>query len=319
MKAKGTKKIGVLAGGTSSEREISLESGKAVYKALKDAGFNVLFLDIRDDAERILKTSKINVAFIALHGRFGEDGTVQAILEKLSIPYTGSDPRSSRLAMDKILSKKLFIKHKLPVPDYITLDEKQVLPTQMHKQLGMPLVFKPHNEGSSIGLSVVRRKTDIAKALKLALQYSNKIIVEKFIKGREVTVGIFDDKPLPVIEILPEHGLYDYSAKYIDKKTSYEIPAKIDKKSYDRAQRLATSAHNACGCKDFSRVDMRMSESGNLYVLEVNTIPGLTERSLLPKAARAAGIDFKQLCIRLVNRALDRKGERHGRIKKEKR
>ncbi|MCK4463974.1 MAG: D-alanine--D-alanine ligase [Candidatus Omnitrophica bacterium] len=309
-------RIGVLAGGPSSERDISLKSGTAVYNALKNSGFDVQFIDIKGAPQRILERSNIDIAFIALHGGFGEDGTIQGILEKLDTPYTGSGPRSSRLALDKIGSRKIFIKNAIPTPEYLAINKRMAF-RDLHEKFGLPLVVKPQKEGSSIGLSVVRRNSEVKGALDLAFRYSNNILIEKFIKGRELTVGILNKEALPVIEILSKKHIYDYGAKYLDKKTEYIVPARIENKIYRKAQDLGIRAHRALGCRDFSRVDMKMDKNGNIFVLEVNTIPGLTERSLLPKAAQAADIGFGELCVRLLELALCKKGVRYGDYKKE--
>ncbi len=299
-------KIGVLAGGPSSERDISLESGTAVYNALKNSGFDARFIDIKGAHGRILERSNIDIAFIALHGGFGEDGTIQGILEKLDISYTGSGPRSSRLALDKIGSRKVFIKNAIPTPEYLAINKGTAF-RDLHKKFKLPLVVKPQKEGSSIGLSVVRRNAEVKGALDLAFRYNSNILIEKFIKGRELTVGILNKEALPVIEILSKKHVYDYGAKYIDKETEYIVPARIESEIYRKAQDLGVRAHRALGCRDFSRVDMRMDKDGNIFVLEVNTIPGLTQRSLLPKAAEAAGIGFGELCVRLLELALHKK------------
>jgi len=312
-------KVGVLAGGISAERAISLKSGLSVYNALKDAGIDVIFLDIKRDPAKIIKKSGIKVAFIALHGRFGEDGSCQRMLEGLGIPYTGSGPKSSMLAMDKILSKEIFMKNNILIPDYTEVTKESMSKKSLYEKFGLPVIFKPHNEGSSVGLCLARRRQDILKSMKTAFKYSDRILAEKFVDGREITVGILAERALPVVEVIPLHNIYDFGAKYTDKKTSYIVPAKMSKKLYRKAGRLAIIAHKALGCKDFSRVDMKMTPNGDFYILEINTIPGLTERSLLPKAALAAGITFKDLCVKLLNLALKRKGEKYVRIKKKER
>jgi D-alanine-D-alanine ligase len=299
-------RIAVLAGGSSSERDISIKSGRAVYEALKEEGKDVIWLELTElDAEITIRKVSFNVAFLALHGRFGEDGTIQKILKRMSIPYTGSGVIASRLALDKIASRRIFKKHNIPVPEYTFIDKtskKPVLPLAYNKKF--PLVVKPQSEGSSIGLSIVRNKKGFRSACETAFKYSDKIIVEKFIKGREITVGILDKKALPVVEVVPKRVFYDFFAKYKDSNTKYVVPARIPRRSYTEAQALGLAAHNALGCKDFSRVDMRLGEDGRVYILEVNTIPGLTARSLFPKAAGAIGITFNKLCLRLLKLAI---------------
>jgi len=298
-------KIGVLAGGDSKEREISLKSGTAVYNALKEKGCDVKLIDMVSDDDAILDTLDVHVAFVALHGGFGENGTVQGKLEKRKIPYTGSDQRSSSIAMNKITSRQLFQNGEIPVPKYYLV--KKDCHFGRLKGFGVPVVVKPITEGSSIGLSVVRNIDAFPQALEEAFRYGDTVIVEKYIDGKELTVGIFEDKALPVIEIVSKDNVYNYSAKYMDSETEYIVPAKIDDKTKDKACELALKAHKILGCRDFSRVDMRMDNKGVIYVLEINTVPGLTERSLLPKAANAIGIGFGDLCLKLVDLAAKRK------------
>jgi len=320
-----SKRIGVLAGGPSNEREISLRSGQAVFKALTEEGFDAIFLDVYDDICDIIKKNKIDIAFIALHGRFGEDGTVQRALERRGIPYTGSGVEASKLALDKIASKEAFIKAGIPVPGYVAIERSSSLrgakrrsnpkneiasPSARNdgccvykkglEQLKLPVVVKPQFEGSSIGLSVVRDKEGIDKALKTAFAYGDKALIEECINGRELTVGILEDRPLPVIEIVTRNSVYDYDAKYKDPETNYLVPAPIEKGAYKEAQSLGIKAHRVLGCRSFSRVDMMMDTLGKIFVLEVNTIPGMTERSLLPKAAAEEGLNFNRLCVKLI-------------------
>ncbi|MFA6609873.1 MAG: D-alanine--D-alanine ligase, partial [Candidatus Omnitrophota bacterium] len=290
-------RIGVLAGGPSSERDISLRSGKAVFKALGDEKLDVIFLDVYDDIYDIIKKNKIDVAFIALHGKFGEDGTVQDMLEKAGIPYTGSGVEASRLALDKIASKEAFMRAGISVPEYAVYEKDSPIASGMNK-LGWPIVVKPQFEGSSIGLSVVKDKDMLGPALDKAFSCGDKVLLEEYITGRELTVGILGDKPLPVIEIVTRNKVYDNDAKYKDPETKYLVPAPIERSVYKRVQDVGAMAHKALGCKFFSRVDVMADDSGNTYVLEVNTIPGMTERSLLPKAAQATGISFTGLCLK---------------------
>lgn len=298
-------RVGVLAGGPSSEREISLRSGRAVYNALVQAGVDAILLDVGSDMAETIRASGVDVAFIALHGRFGEDGTVQRLLEDMRVPYTGSGAESSSIAIDKIASKEVFIRAGLPVPKYIALGRGRSALGDT-AALGLPIVVKPYLEGSSIGLSVVRRREDLPAALETAFAHGAKVLIEEYIDGRELTVGVLDDAPLPVIEIVPKEKVYDYKAKYSDPDTQYLVPAPLDEATSRRAQELGVRAHRALGCRCFSRVDMMLDRSGGLYILEANTIPGMTERSLLPKAAKAAGLDFEKLCIKLVEDALER-------------
>ena len=298
-------RVGVLAGGPSNEREISLKSGRAVYDTLIQNDIDAIFLDACGDICDIIRKNNIDVAFIALHGRFGEDGTVQRILEEANIPYTGSDPDASRIALDKIASKAIFKKNSIPTPKYIIFEHKK-FDIKDASALGLPLVVKPQFEGSSIGLSVVKEKRGLVKAIDKAFEYGPKILLEEYIEGRELTVGILDEEPLPIIEIIPKNHVYDYKAKYSDPETQYLVPAPITDDAAERTKKLALQAHHCLGCRSFSRVDMMMDKTGNIFVLEVNTIPGMTERSLLPKAARAIGLNFGELCIKLVDDAVSK-------------
>ncbi|MDD5044746.1 MAG: D-alanine--D-alanine ligase [Candidatus Omnitrophica bacterium] len=304
-------KIGVLLGGPSAEREISLKSGRAVYKALSDAGYDVVLIDIVDDDIKsnaiLLKESAIDVAFIALHGHFGEDGPMQSILEELDIPYTGSGPMASKLAMDKIASRKIFKSRGLSVPKCLEVDDKAY---RMDDALSLPVVVKPATNGSSIGLSIVENKNDFAKALETALSLDSRAIVEEYIKGREFTVGILNEKALPVIEVKPHNKFFDFEAKYKSGMTDYIVPAQIDERLSERAKEVGLAAHRALGCRGFSRVDMILGSDDNFYVLELNSIPGLTETSLLPKAARCVGIDFLKLCLILIEGAYEKNKDR---------
>jgi len=296
-------KIGVLAGGPSNEREISLRSGRAVHAGLVQKGLDAVLLDVRDDIYDVLERNSIDMAFIALHGRFGEDGTVQKILEDMKIPYTGSGPEASKAALDKVLTKAVFESSGIPTPRYRIL-EKGVSGIEDCCDLGFPMVVKPHLEGSSIGLSMVDDRAGFSGAVDKAFEYGEFALVEEYINGRELTVGILDDEPLPVIEIVTKDNIYDYKAKYADPETRYLVPAPVDEDTAGKAQALAKRSHLALGCRCFSRVDMMMDSSSRLFVLEANTIPGMTERSLLPKAAQAIGLSFGDLCIKLIENAL---------------
>lgn len=296
-------RIGILAGGPSNEREISLKSGRAVHDALTEKGFDAILLDVKDDIYDIISRSAIDMAFIALHGRFGEDGTVQRILEEARIPYTGSGVEASRLALDKIASKEIFLKECIPVPEYTVLEKSGRRPARC-RDLDWPVVVKPQFEGSSIGLSIAEDERSFFKALENAFSYGDRVLVEERIKGRELTVGILGQASLPVVEIVTRQGFYDYEAKYKDPVTKYLVPAPIDKGIAERAGELGLKSHRSLGCRSFSRVDMMLDHSGKIFVLEVNTIPGMTARSLLPKAAAEAGIGFTDLCVRILEDAM---------------
>jgi D-alanine-D-alanine ligase len=296
-------RIGVLSGGPSSEREISLRSGRAVHKALTESGLDAVFIDVKDDIHDIIGKAGIDVAFIALHGAFGEDGTVQRILAEAGIPYTGSGPEASRAALDKIASKEIFAKRGIPTPRYAVFEKEARMPGDTAR-VKLPAVVKPQFEGSSIGLSIVKDMKHLEDALQEAFRYGEKALAEEYIVGRELTVGILNDEPLPVIEIVAKNRVYDYEAKYTDPETKYLVPAPVEKGTYILAQRLGKLSHTALGCESFSRVDMMADKDGKVFVLEVNTIPGMTERSLLPKAAHASGINFAKLCIMLLENAV---------------
>lgn len=306
---KGLGRIGVLMGGPSTEREISLKSGQAVLEVLKESGLDAVAVDITtDNIEEdigLIKSQHIDCAFIALHGRFGEDGQVQKILEILKIPYTGSGVQASRLAMDKIASLEIFERNGLKIPDYEVVEKNTNW--SLHKELGLPLVIKPATHGSSIGLSIVNKKEDLERAVNFAFSFDKRVIIEEYIKGRELTVGILDDKALPAIEIIPKKTFFDYEAKYKAGMTDYIVPAKLPKVISKKIQNVALLAHKVLGCFGCSRADIILNEGNIPYILEINTIPGFTSTSLLPKAAKAAGIDFKVLCIKLIKLAYEKK------------
>lgn len=297
-------------GGPSTEREISLKSGTAVYACLKDLALDVVPVDIKtDNAEenrRLIDSSGIDCAFVALHGKFGEDGGIQRILDEMGIVYTGSDAAASMLAMDKVASRRVFEKAGLHVPRYKLLHTGEKLPEQeCTAHCGIfPVVVKPASQGSSIGLSIVDQPGGVARALEEAFRFDDRVLIEEYIAGREVTVGILDDYPLPVIEIIPKNKFFDFEAKYHKGFTEYVVPARMEVPLAKNCQNAAVTAHKALGCFGCSRVDLIIAQDGRSYVLEVNTIPGLTETSLLPKAAQAVGIDFSLLCLRLLGMAI---------------
>lgn len=299
-------RIGVLLGGPSSEREISIKSGTAAYDALLSLGLDVVCIDPKNvtSVKEDILSARINVAFIALHGRFGEDGAMQAILEEMGIPYTGSGPEASRLALNKILSRGIFQDNDIPVPGYRVWRRPSGVKSVL-KDVSFPFVVKPANEGSSIGLSIVETKEEAIPAINTAFSYDDEILIEEYIPGEDITVGILDDEPLPVVHIKPKAKFYSFHAKYTQGMSEYVVPARFSGDIIDQAQRLGSLAHHILGCRAFSRVDMLLDKrDNNVVVLEVNTIPGLTSSSLLPKAAAAAGIDFPQMCLRMVESAL---------------
>lgn len=299
-------KIGVLMGGPSAEREISFCSGKAISDALKQSGYNVIDIGEEGLIEDQIVKNDIDIAFIALHGRYGEDGTIQRFLEDRQILYTGSDSRSSAKALDKIISKEIFVSNNIPTEDYFVCENPVNINDVLNlikKRFLFPVVVKPSLEGSSIGLSVVLEETDFEKALEAAFQCCSRVVVEKYIAGKEITVGILGNEPLPVVEIVPKTGFYDFHAKYTGGITEYIVPAQLEENVYKKVQQIAIAAHTVLGCRDLSRVDMRVDTEGEPWVLEVNTIPGFTPTSLLPKAAKAVGITFKDLCRKILEMA----------------
>ncbi len=307
------KRVGVLMGGPSDEKIISIKSGMAVCRALESKGIDVVPIKLRDTStmngyrEQVIKeirSSDIDVAFVALHGRFGEDGEIQEVLEYMKMPYTGSKVMASRFGMDKISSRAIFESKRIPVPRSIIINKADLdkhHDVQVYfKELGLPLVVKPSCEGSSIGLSIVDSGADFHAAASSAFRYSDRAIVEEYVRGREITVGILEEKALPIVEIVPKKRFFDFEAKYNKLLTEYKVPADIPEKKYRECQAIGLEAHQALDARFFSRVDMILSEKGTPVVLEVNTIPGLTETSLLPKAALAAGIDFKNLVLKIL-------------------
>lgn len=305
-------RVGILMGGPSSEREISLKSGRAVYQALKQSNIDVRAIEIKTDNKeeniKLIKLHKIDCAFLALHGRFGEDGQIQKILEEIKIPYTGSGVLASRLAMDKIASHSIFNTYGLRVPRFKTLEKTSYNAThRLRRNLSLPLVIKPASQGSSIGLSIVNSYKNFKAALDHAFCFDQRVIIEQYIEGRELTVGILDECALPIIEIIPKKTFFDYDAKYKPGMTEYIVPAKLDKGTARDIKAAALSAHRLLGCSGCSRVDMILNKHKLPYILEVNSIPGLTETSLLPKAAKSAGIKFNELCLKLIRLAYEKK------------
>lgn len=288
-------KVAVLKGGPSSEREVSLNSGAAVAHGLREAGYTVTEIDVQ--TRQLDLPADIEAAFIALHGEFGEDGQVQTLLEERHIPYTGSNPDASRASFDKRLSKALFVKNGIPTAAYETLG------AQGRRTLPLPVVIKPPCQGSTIGIHRVATETEWAPAFADALRYDSEAIVEDFIPGRELTCGIVGTQTLPVTEILAPDGWYDFAAKYQEGQSRHLCPAPIDEATTRRCQELARRVFDTLGCRGLGRVDFRLTDAGELVVLELNNIPGFTKTSLLPEAARAAGIGFSTLCARIMEQA----------------
>jgi len=286
------KKIGVLMGGISAEREVSLRSGAAIFKALQGLGYNAVAIDVGHDLCEVLQREKIAVAFLALHGGYGENGSIQGMLEVLGIPFTGSGVLASALAMDKEASKKIFLYHKIIVPSFVVLN-KEYKPDSI--AFALPWVVKPSAEGSSIGVSIVKEKEQLHEALEKAYSHGERVIVEEFIDGKEIHIGILNEKALGGVEVRPSLEFYNYEAKYTAGLTQYILPPETDETTYERAKNTALSAHTALGCKGATRVDLMLDSKGVPHVLEVNTIPGMTETSLLPKIAGLAGLSFPGL------------------------
>ncbi len=307
-----SRKIGVLLGGVSSEREVSLRTGEAVLKALRERGHDAIPIYVDGDIDVALRQEQIDVAFIALHGRLGEDGCVQGLLELLGIPYTGSDVMASALAMHKGKAKELFRLHNLPTPAYYTLtaDDLGDLPGA-HGDFGFPCVVKPIREGSSVCVAICQSLEELAPAVERALCFDHEVLVERFIAGREVSVAVLDNRALGACEIAPREGFYDYQNKYTKGATDYFVPPRLSPERYRGVLAQAQRAHKAHRCAGASRVDMIVSDSGNEFILEVNTVPGLTPTSLLPKIADAAGISFGELCeMMLAGASLTSRRER---------
>jgi len=305
-------KVAVLMGGIGEERDISIQSGNCITQSLKEAGLNVVAADIRPDNMDILKESDIDVFFIALHGRFGEDGQLQQILEDKSLVYTGSGPEASRLAFDKLASKECFAKTGVTTPKVIKFDvrteakelEKQLL------QLGERYVVKPIRQGSTIGVTIVDEPGSAIAAAQECLSNFGDCMIEEFIPGKEITLGILENRALPIIEVKSKTGFYDYQAKYIDEQTDYLFDTIKDQLLTEKISSVALKCFKAIGCRHFARVDFRLSNEEKVYALEVNTIPGFTSHSLLPMAAAKIGLSMSDLCIRIIEAALENENNR---------
>jgi D-alanine-D-alanine ligase len=294
-----SRKIGVLLGGLSSERDVSLRTGEAVIAALRGRGHAVVPIYVDRDVDVALRQEQIGVAFIALHGRWGEDGCVQGLLEMLGVPYTGSDVMASALAMHKAKAKELFRLHNVATPAYYTLAARELEVRELaavHGDFGFPCVVKPVREGSSVGVAICETLDELGPAVERARRFDDEILVERFIAGREVSVAILEDRALGAVEIAPRDGFYDYANKYTQGATDYYVPPRVSPERYRGILAQALRAHTALGCRGATRVDMMVSDAGNELVLEVNTLPGLTPTSLLPRIADAAGIAFGELC-----------------------
>ncbi|NNK84298.1 MAG: D-alanine--D-alanine ligase [Desulfobacterales bacterium] len=305
--------VALLSGGISSEREVSLNSGKQVFQALDKEKYEVIRYDPKTDIERLVTdAAKIDVALIILHGLYGEDGTVQGLLDLLNIPYQGSGVLGSAIAMNKVISKQLYQKHGIKIPGYrIAKKGESINLALCLDQIGLPMVIKPAEGGSSVGMSIVKTENALENALKKAFSYDETVLLESYIKGIEITGGVIGNKDLqalPLIEIIPDekHDFFDYEAKYTAGITREICPARIDDSLTAQAQTYAKMAHQALSCKGYSRTDMIIKDNG-IYVLETNTIPGMTPTSLLPRAAEAAGLNFSQLLDKLIELGIEGK------------
>lgn len=297
-------KVAVLFGGTSAEREVSLKSGNAVLKALVAKGVDAHAIDTKYYSITQLKNDGFTKAFIALHGRGGEDGVTQAILTYQNIPYTGSDVLSSALTMDKLKTKQIWQACNLPIANYIMVDKNHSYSVlEIVNQLGLPLFVKPSHEGSSVGMSRVNEAKELQQALEHAFQYDNSVMVESFLAGAEYTVAIVGDEVLPSIRIKPSTSFYDYNAKYLSDETQYFCPSGLDEEQEAALRSLALKAYQAVGCRGWGRVDVMFDDIGNPYLLEVNTAPGMTNHSLVPMAAKQHGWSFDDLVYRILSLA----------------
>ena len=292
------KKIAVLMGGPGSERDVSLATGRGVSKALRSLGPDVVDVDVRDEDFQLPKD--VDLAFLTIHGTFGEDGTLQKILEDRGISYTGEGVEGSRSAFDKFLTKEKFRAHNVVTPEW------EVIEVGQRPKIPVPLVVKPPCQGSTVGVVIVKNESELDSAIKEAGKYDRKLLVEKFLSGRELTIGILGDQALPILEIIPKGGFYDFTNKYpflnpqAGGGAEHVCPARIDEKKTAEIQELALRAFRALGLRVYGRVDVILSDSGEPFVLEVNTIPGMTKASLLPEAAAVAGIGYVDLCARII-------------------
>jgi len=345
--------IGVILGGLSTERDISIKSGISVFNALKELNHNPVIIDpalgndgilhsideiskLPSYSELILNNhspkkyletinnpilNEIEFAFIVLHGKYGEDGTIQTLLEFCNIPYSGSDPKASAIGLDKNLSKILFSAAGLPTPRWTVIHSSEVdnfeLSEEIRKDFGKKVVIKPNDQGSTVGTTIILdgNLDNIHSGLKKASEFSDMVIVEEYIEGKEITVGIVGNKALPIIEIQPESGFYDFEHKYTKGKTEYICPAELPEDVTDFVQEISLTAFRVLGCSGFARVDLRLDEDFQPFILEINTIPGFTELSLVPKAAKAIGIEFTELCQMIIEDGLARYSERQKKAK----
>jgi len=301
-------KVVVLLGGTSAEREVSLKSGHAVLQALRAAGLEASAIDARDDLAQ-LSALQPEMVFIALHGRGGEDGTMQGYLQTLGLPYTGSGVLASALAMDKVRTKQVWLSAGLPTPAFAVVGKNQQgLPEQalepLAATLGLPLMVKPAREGSSVGVTKVEKSADLLAAWQAAAAHDDRVLLEQFIHGGEYSVALLNGQALPAIYLQTDHAFYDYDAKYLSSQTRYHCPCGLPEAQALAMQQLAAQAFSALGGSNWGRVDVMRDDQGQCWLLEANTIPGMTDHSLVPMAAKAAGLDFQALVLAIINGAL---------------
>jgi len=329
-----TIKVALLLGGNSPEREVSKSTGKSILEALRKLNYDVRIIDPAyglkqpDDEERYFSEEDytersnrnyidainspmfegIDTAFLALHGRFGEDGIIQSLLEMRGIKYTGSKILTSALAMDKCMTKIMMRHFKVNTPRWFIIDRNEndhkLVKTKIRKFFGYPCVFKPNDQGSTIGLTICRGEVEVTPAIEKALKFSDRVLVEEYIPGRELTVAVLDNQALPVLEIKPKVGFFDYENKYTYGRTDYIVPAEIGEKTAEHLQRQALFAFHSVGCESYARVDFRLTSELKAYCLEINTLPGMTSTSLVPKMAKAAGISFEELIERIIKNSL---------------
>jgi D-alanine-D-alanine ligase len=298
------KRIGILMGGLSAERDVSIATGDAVYEALTARGYIATKVFVDRDIDQMLRQDPIDVAFIALHGSYGEDGCIQGLLELMQIPYTGAGVTESAIAMDKLKTKELFRLHNVPTPPYYELLADEIADlAEVHGSFGYPAFVKPRRQGSSIGAGRANDMDSLRAQAEDAVRFDESALVERFIEGREVAVGVLDGRALGAIEIVPKGGVYDYKSKYQKGQSEYHYPARLTPTRYAGVLRIAERAVRAVGAQGAVRVDVLVSEGENEYVLEVNTLPGMTPTSLLPKIAAGSGLDFGDLCETILSRA----------------
>ncbi len=327
-------KIALLLGGTSPEKEVSKSSAASIYLALKNLGYETVlvnpayginqpkndndFFNKKDDnlisnrnyveAVNSKLFDDIDLAFIALHGKYGEDGTIQSLLELRGVKYTGSKILASSISMDKEMSKILFKHYNINTPKWFSIGRnnfgEDAVVNSIKKEFGFPCVIKPNDQGSTVGLTICKSEVDVSAAVNLALEFSDKAILEEYIPGREITVTVIENKALPVLEIKPKHSVYDYECKYTSGMSEYIVPADVPKEVEQKLQSQALLAFTSLGCEVYSRIDFRLNEKLETYCLEVNTLPGMTSTSLVPKMAKAVGIPFDQLIDKIINLSL---------------